>query len=89
MPMRCQVHQPGWSGPEATGSEVEPRQALGEVDVKPLATCRLGMPDSMIHQGGANALPLMLTGDLGIEDEGVIASVPRHVDEANQAAATL
>ena len=87
--MRCQVHQPGWSGPEATGSEVEPRQALGEVDVKPLATCRLDMPDSMIHQGGADALPLMLTGDLGIEEEGVIASVLRYVDKANQAAATL
>ena len=89
MPMHCQVHQPGWSGPEATGIEVEPRQALGEVDVKPLATCRLGMPDSMTHQGGANALPLMLTGDLGIEQEGVIGPVPRHVYKANQAATTL
>jgi len=47
------------------------------------------MPDSMIHQGGADALPLMLTGDLGIEEEGVIASVLRYVDKANQAAATL
>src|SRR5262249_1489443 len=32
-------------------------------------------------------LPLMLTGDLGIEQEGVIASVPCDVDKADQAAA--
>ncbi len=44
------------------------------------------MRDSMTHQGRANALPLMLTGDLGIEQEGVIASVPRHVNNADQAA---
>ena len=87
--MHRQVDQPGRSGPEATGIEVERRQALVEVDVKPLATCRLGMPGSVAHQGGGNAPSLMLTGDLGIEEEGVIASVPRHVDKANQAAAML
>ena len=47
------------------------------------------MPNSMTDQSSANALPLLLNGDLGIEEEGVIASVPRHVDKANQAAATL
>jgi hypothetical protein len=62
---------------------------LLEVDVEPFATGRRGVPDSMPHEGGGNPLPLMLTCDLGIEEEGVIASVPRHVDEADQAAATL
>ncbi len=89
MPMHGQVDQPGWGRPEAAGIEVERRQVLLEIDVEPLATCRLGMPDSMTHKGGANALPLMLNGDLGIEEEGVVASVPRHVDKANQADAAL
>jgi hypothetical protein len=89
MPMHRQVDKPGWGMPEAAGIEVERRQVLLEVDVEPLATCRGGMPDCMTHQSGANALPLMLPGDLGIEEEGVIASVPRHVDKADQAAATL
>src|SRR5215472_16434669 len=47
------------------------------------------MPGSVTHQGGADALPLMFSGDPGIEEKGVIASVPRHVDKADQAAATL
>lgn len=33
-------------------------------------------------------LPLMLARDLGIEEEGVITSVPCHVDEADQATVT-
>src|SRR5262249_12355290 len=87
MPMHRQVDKPGWGRPEAAGIEVERRQVLLEIDVEPLATRCRGMPDSMTHQGGANALPLMLTGDLGIEQEGVIASVPCDVDKADQAAA--
>jgi len=62
---------------------------LLEVDVEPLATCRRGVPGSMAHQGRGNALSLMFTGDLGIEEEGVIASVPSHVDKTDQAAAAL
>jgi hypothetical protein len=54
---------------------------LFEIDVKPLATCRLGMPGGMTDKRRGNALPLMLTGDLGIEKEGVITSVPGHVDK--------
>ena len=84
--MGGQVDQPGRSGPEAAGIEVERRQALGEVDVKPLATRRPGVPGSKGDQRGGDALPLMLTGDLGIEEEGVIAPVPRHVDKTGQAA---
>jgi hypothetical protein len=75
----------GWRGPETAGIEVERRQMLFEVDVQPLATGRLGVPGSMADQRGGNALSLMLTGDLGIKEEGVIASVPRHVDETDQA----
>jgi hypothetical protein len=63
------VDQPGWSGPEAAGIEVERRQVPFEVDVKPLTAGRLGVPDGLAHKRGGNAPPLMLTGDLGIEEE--------------------
>jgi hypothetical protein len=81
-----QVDHPGWRGPEAAGIEVERRQVFFEVDVQPLATSRLGVPDGLADQGSSNAPPLMPTGDLVIKQEGVIASVPRHVDKADQAA---
>ena len=59
-----------------------------EVDVKPFATCRLGVQNSVADERGGNPLPLILTPDLGIEEEDVIASVPRHVDKADEATAT-
>ena len=57
--------------------------------MKPLATRRLGMPGGKADKRGGDALPLMLTGDFGVEEEGVVAAVPRHIDEAGQAAAGL
>src|SRR5258708_21627692 len=54
--------------------------------MKPLAPRRRGVPDGIADERGCDALPLMLASDLGIEEEGVIASVPGHVDEADQAA---
>jgi hypothetical protein len=83
------VNQPGWSGPEAAGIEVERRQVVLEIDVKPLAPGRLCMHRSVADKRGANTLPLILTSDLGIQEEGVIGSVPRHVDKADQAAVDL
>ena len=87
LPVNGEVDQPGRSGPEAAGVEVQPRQALGEVDVKPVAACRLRVPGSKADKRGRDAPPLMLIRDLGIEEEGVIAAVPRHVDKTDQAAA--
>jgi len=69
----------GWRALEAPGIEVERREVRPEVDVQPLAPGRLGVPHGMADQRGGNALPLMFAGDLGIEQEGVIASVPGHV----------
>ncbi len=83
------MNQTGWSGPEAAGIEVEHRQVLLEVDVKPLTPGRLRMYRSMADKRGADTLPLILAFDLGIEEEGMIASVPCHVDKAGQAAADL
>src|SRR5215475_13676876 len=37
----------------------------------------------------ADPFPLMLTGDLGVEEKGMITSVPCHVDKADQAAVRL
>jgi hypothetical protein len=57
--------------------------------MKPVAASVLGVPGGMADKRGGNALPLMLTGDRGVEDEGVVASVPRHIDEADQALSSL
>src|SRR5262249_38048176 len=48
--------QPGWGGPEAAGMEVERRQALGEVDMKPLASRRVGVPGSKADKRGCGLL---------------------------------
>ena len=53
--------------------------------MEPVATSRLGVPSGGGDKRGGNTLALLLTSDLGIKEEGVIASVPRHVDEADQA----
>jgi hypothetical protein len=80
------MDQPGWSGPEAAGIKVERRQVLFKVHVQPFTASRLCVLDCVADKLGSDAPPLMLTGDLGIEQEGVIASIPRHIDEADQAA---
>ena len=79
-----QADQPGGSGPETAGTEVERGKVLTEVDVQPLAARRPCLPYGMSYQRGGNALPLMAAGNLGIEKEGVIAAVPRHIDEPDQ-----
>jgi len=80
------MDQPGWSGPEAAGIKVERRQALFKVHVQPFTASRLSVPGCAADKLGSDTPPLMLTGDLGIEEEGVIAAVPRHVDKTDQAA---
>jgi hypothetical protein len=51
--------------------------------------CRLGVPGSMADQRRGDPLPLILGGDLGVEEEGVITPVPCHVDKAGQGAVRL
>jgi hypothetical protein len=81
-----QMDQSGWRGLEAAGIDVECGQVVFEIDVQPLAASRHGVPGSMADKRGADTLPLMLTGDLGIREEGMITSIPCHVDEADDAA---
>ena len=59
---------------------------LCEVHVEPLAPGRLSVPDCMADKRSADPFPLMLTDDLGVEEKGMITSVPCHVDKADQAA---
>ena len=66
VPIRGQVNQPGRSRPEAASIEVKRGQALFEVDMEPLATCRLGVPGSGSDKRGGNTPPLLLTSNLGI-----------------------
>ena len=74
--MRGQVDEPGCGGAEAAGIEVEPGEMLFEVHVQPLAPGRLGVPGSMAGKRRGDPLPLILGGDLGVEEEGVIT--PSH-----------
>src|SRR5215469_18354563 len=85
--MRRKMDHSCWRALKAAGIKLERRQVRPEVDVQPLAPSLLGVPQGMADQHGGNALPLMLAGDFGIEQEGMIASVPGHVDKADQAAA--
>ena len=82
--MRGQVDEPGCGGAEAAGIEVEPGEMLFEVHVQPLAPGRLGVPGSMAGKRRGDPLPLILGGDLGVEEEGVITPVPCHVDKTGQ-----
>src|SRR5215472_12542146 len=87
--MRGQVDEPSGGGPKAAGIEVEPGEMLFEVHVQPLAPGRLGVPGSMADKRRGDPLPLILGGDLGVEEEGVITAVPCHVDKAGQGAVRL
>jgi hypothetical protein len=80
---------PAEVGRKPQASEVERGEVLCEVHVQPLAPGRLGVPDSVADKRRADPVPLMLAGDFGVEEEGMITSVPCHVDKADQAAARL
>src|SRR5262249_35934746 len=43
----------------------------------------------MADKRSADPFPLMLTGDLDVEEKGMITSVPCHVDKADHAAVRL
>jgi len=81
------MDQPGWSGPEAAGIKVERRQALFKVHVQPFTASRLSVPGCAADKLGSDTPPLMLTRDLGIEQQSVIASIPCHIDKADQVGA--
>ena len=76
MSVRGQVDEPGCGGAEAAGIEVEPGEMLFEVHVQPLASGRLGVPGSVADKRRGDPLPLILTGDLDVKEEGVIT--PSH-----------
>src|SRR5215813_14091728 len=86
VPICGQMYEPGCGLLEAAGIVVERSEVLFEVDVQPLAPGCLGVPGSVADKCRGDSLSLMLTGDLSVEEEGVITSVPCHVDEADQAA---
>src|SRR5690606_3071844 len=69
---------------EAAGVEVEAAELGTEVDVQPLAPGGPGVPSRDRDQLGSDAAALMLAAGLRVEQEGVIATVPRHVHEPDQ-----
>jgi hypothetical protein len=74
----------GGRGAESATPEVEGPQVLLEVDVQPCAACPACPLDGEGDQPGAGALPVHPGGDHGVEDEGVGATVPGHVDEPGE-----
>ena len=71
-----------WS--EAAGVEIEGLQFRFEVDVEPLATRGLGLPGRQVDEASPDASVLEHGVRLRVEQEGVIAAVPRDVHEADE-----
>src|SRR3984957_2725315 len=74
----------GGGGGESATAEVEGPQVLLEVDVQPLAARAARFLDREGHQPGTDAPPPHSGGDHGVEDEGVGATIPGHVDEPGE-----
>ncbi len=74
--------------PEPAGAEVEPIEAgvLVEVDFQPLAAGTLGLQRGKADELSADPLALVVGANLGIRGKGVVTTVPRRVDEADQRA---
>ena len=54
-----------------------------EVDVQPMGAALPGNPFGLLHEARRDALPAKVRMNAGIEDEGVNATVPGDVDEAD------
>lgn len=57
-----------------------------KVDVEPFASCCFGVQDSSADDRCGYPTPLVITPDLRIQDKSMIASVPSHIDKADQGA---
>jgi hypothetical protein len=75
-------------GPKPARSQVERREAITvvEVDVDPFAARILGMRHSLTNELRSNAAALVVGAHLRVEQEGVVTSVPRNVDETDRGA---
>jgi hypothetical protein len=69
---------------EAAGVEVERTQARFEVDVDPLTPGGLRIPHCHAHELGANTVVLVFMVCLGVQEEGMIASVPGNIYEPDE-----
>ena len=81
-----EVDQSRRRGAEPAGVDVERRMLGLEVDVEPLASCRLRVMDGSAHDARADAVALPVAPRLGVEEERVIAAIPRDVDEPDEQA---
>ena len=68
-------------GAEAAGAEVEPGEVALDVDVQPFAPRRAGAIRGRAHEGGAETTTPVVRCDREVEQEGVVAAVPRDVGE--------
>ena len=78
------MDQPGRGGLETAGAVGERREVLLEVNVEPFTSCCFGVRCCPAGESGGYPLPLMPARGLRIQEESVIAAVPRDVDEADK-----
>ena len=71
---------------KAASVVVERRQVLLEVNLHPLAPRLFRVLGCHTDEVGADARSLLIRPDLRVDQEGVIATVPRHVDEPDKRA---
>jgi hypothetical protein len=81
-----QVDHTGRGGLEPARAQIEDAETIAvvEVDVDPLAACALCVQHSLANEFGADAPALMVGADLRVEQEGMVTSVPRYVDETDR-----
>jgi len=81
------MDQPGVRRAKAARIEVEGCQLRLEVDVKPLASCGLGVVRGKVDAPRSYALALVSAMRLRVDEKGVVSAVRYDVDEANEAPA--
>ncbi len=79
----AQPQQPCVCVPETT-TFIEGPEARLVVDMEPLAPCLLHLYDETLHQGSTDSPPLALRVNRGVEQEGVVPSVPDGMHEAHE-----
>jgi hypothetical protein len=69
---------------EATSLEVERSEVGFEIDMEPLTTGSASLGHSDLYELGSDSLPGDPRAYDRVQDEGVDATIPRHIDEADE-----
>lgn len=84
----CQLDEAGFGRPEAAGA-IEGSQVRLEIDMQPLGAALPGNPRGFPDQLRGDALPAHVGVNAGVEKEGMNATIPGDIDEADEAAVVI